>query len=49
MVHLYVKMAVALIVMLAPIVLIDYRDVLAKWWLRFKTRVGKRRGKQVNA
>ncbi|WP_291764570.1 hypothetical protein [Caldivirga sp. UBA161] len=43
--HLYIKMAVALIVMLAPIVLMDYRDILAKWWLKLKARVSRRRSR----
>ena len=42
---LYVKMAIALIVVLAPIVIMDYRDVLAKWWLKFKAQRNKHRGK----
>ncbi|WP_291999833.1 hypothetical protein [Caldivirga sp.] len=46
--HLYIKMAVALIVMLAPIVIMDYRDVLAKWWLKLKERAGRRRNSRVN-
>lgn len=35
---MFIKMAVALIVLLAPIVIMDYRDALAKWWVRFKQR-----------
>jgi len=35
---MFIKVAVALIVLLAPIVIMDYRDALAKWWVRFKQR-----------
>jgi hypothetical protein len=35
---IFIKVAVALIVLLAPIVIMDYRDALAKWWVRFKQR-----------
>jgi len=35
---MFIKVAVALIVLLAPIVIMDYRDALAKWWVRFRQR-----------
>lgn len=35
---IFIKVAVALIVLLAPIVIMDYRDALAKWWVRFRQR-----------
>ncbi|MFP3310372.1 MAG: hypothetical protein RXO26_00955 [Caldivirga sp.] len=37
-VPMFIKVAVALIVLLAPIVIMDYRDALAKWWVRFRQR-----------
>jgi len=37
-VPMFIKVAVALIVLLAPIVIMDYRDTLAKWWVRFRQR-----------
>ena len=39
--HLYIKLAIALIVLLAPIVLIDYRRELSSLWARFR-RLSKR-------
>ncbi|MFP3301858.1 MAG: hypothetical protein RXN84_05435 [Caldivirga sp.] len=44
-VPMFIKVAVALIVLLAPIVIMDYRDALAKWWVRFRQRRGNRRSR----
>lgn len=42
--HMYVKIAVALILLLAPIIILDYRDSIVKWWSRVRRSSGRVKG-----